>query len=75
MYYYPTASDLIDSDIDGSMIERVISFGHEVETSIDDAIEDEPDTEPNGGIPGYPGWSVWLALILVSLMFYRKQRQ
>ncbi len=37
--------------------------------------ETETDSDSNGGIPGYPFLSIWLAVLLVSLIFYLKQRQ
>ena len=74
MYFYSSASDFVDSDTDGSMIEGMISFVKQEETSTGDITEDEPDTETNGGIPGYPVMSVWLALLLVALIFNLKQR-
>ena len=72
MYFYATASEFIDSDSDGSMIEGVIRFVQE-ETSTGDVTEEEQDTETNGGIPGYPVLSIWIAMILVSVFFYMKQ--
>ena len=32
------------------------------------------DSEPSGGIPGYPLWSIGLALLLVSLIIARSQK-
>jgi penicillin amidase len=74
MYFYPTAPEFIESDMDGSMIESVIRFVQE-ETSTGDVTEEEPDTETSGGIPGYPVWSIWLAMLLMTLIFYMKQRK
>jgi hypothetical protein len=34
---------------------------------------DDPDSEPSGGIPGYPLWSIGLALLLVSIFISRTQ--
>ena len=39
-----------------------------VETTI---TETEPESEPSGGIPGYPVWSIGLALLLVSIFISR----
>ncbi len=36
-------------------------------------VSDEPDSEPSGGIPGYPLWSIGLALLLVSIFISRTQ--
>ena len=33
------------------------------------------DSEPSGGIPGYPLWSIGLALLLVSIVISRTQKQ
>jgi hypothetical protein len=35
--------------------------------------ETEPESEPSGGIPGYPLWSIGLALLLVSIFISRTQ--
>ncbi len=35
--------------------------------------ETEPESEPTGGIPGYPLWSIGLALLLVSIFISRTQ--
>ena len=37
--------------------------------------EDEPDIDDNGWIPGYPVWSIGLALLLVSIIITRTQKQ
>ena len=38
-------------------------------------VADDPDTDDGGGIPGYPVWSIGVAILLVSLILYMKQRQ
>jgi len=44
----------------------------EVETT--EVSETEAESEPSGGIPGYPTLSMGIALLLVSLILYYKQR-
>ena len=36
---------------------------------------DEPETDANGWIPGYPLWSIGIALLLVSIIISRTQKQ
>jgi hypothetical protein len=36
---------------------------------------DEPDTDDNGWIPGYPLWSIGVAILLVSIIISRTQKQ
>ena len=38
-------------------------------------VSDEPDSEPSGGIPGYPLWSIGIALLLVTVFISRVQKQ
>ena len=35
--------------------------------------ETETDSEPGGGISGYPLWSVGVAILVISLILYMKQ--
>jgi penicillin amidase len=74
MYFYSSAAEFGDADMDGSMIESVVRFEQE-ETSTGDVTKEEPDIETNGGIPGYPVWSIGFALLLVSYVFYTKQHK
>jgi hypothetical protein len=37
--------------------------------------ETEVEDETGGGIPGYPLWSIGVAILLISLILFMKQRQ
>jgi hypothetical protein len=45
----------------------------DVQEVISHQSETEVDSEVGGGIPGYPVWSIGVALLLISLVF-RKQK-
>ena len=75
MYFYLTAPEFVNSDTDGLMIESVVNFEQNVETNTGEITEEETDTGSNGWIPGFPVWSIGLAILLVSLSFYMKQHQ
>jgi hypothetical protein len=43
-----------------------------VEETTPETEESESETEPRGGIPGYPFWSIGLAIVLYSLLVYKR---
>ncbi|MFA9496806.1 MAG: hypothetical protein ACERKS_12925, partial [Candidatus Bathyarchaeota archaeon] len=47
-----------------------IVTGEGVEEGTTVVSETETPSEPNGGIPGYPVWSIILALLLVSVLIF-----
>ena len=57
---------------------HVYKLGAPVETheSVEETTtETETASEPSGWIPGYPLWSIGLALLLVSIFIARNQKQ
>jgi hypothetical protein len=48
--------------------------GEGVEEGTTVVSETGSDSEPSGGIPGYPLWSIGLALLLVSIIIARSQK-
>ena len=49
----------------------------EVQEPVEEVTSHQPeaDSEPSGGIPGYPVWSIGIALLLVSIILSRTQKQ
>ena len=70
----------VDGEPDSGRL-HVYKLGAPVETG--EAVEErttvvsETDTpsKPSGGIPGYPLWSIGVALLLVSIIISRTQKQ